>query len=147
MRVHEGVAVLPRVGHLFEEGHAVLHLAARFEAMGDGVVRPGIAAVQGDRLACRCLGLLQAVALFQAERIHRPDIVILAIGRHDALADAQQRLGVTLVEGVELAELCCEQVARPLRHHLLVELQAAVGVARDPRLGSGKPGQLAGVGT
>ena len=57
MRVHEGVAVLPRVGHLFEEGHAVLHLAARFEAMGDGVVRPGIAAVQGDRLACRVLEL------------------------------------------------------------------------------------------
>ena len=90
--VHEGVAADPGVGHRFQEGHALQHLAARFQAMGDRVVRPRIAAIQGERLARHGLGLVEAIALLQAERIHRVDVAVVAIGLEQMLADAQQRL-------------------------------------------------------
>ena len=144
--VHEGVAALPGVGHLTQEGDSLQHLAARFQAMGDGVVRPRIAAVHRQRAAGRGLGLLDAVALLQAERMHGVDVAVLRVGGEQALADAQQRLGVAVVEGMELAQLAGQEVARPFGGHLLVDFQAAVGLAGDPGLGRGDPGALAGVG-
>ena len=144
--VHEGVAALPGVGHRFEEGHALEHLAARLQAMGDGVMRPGIAAVDRERGARDLLGLVEAIALLEAEGIHRVDVAVVRVGGEQALADAQQGLGIAAVEGMELAELAGQKVARPFGRHVLVDLQAAVGVAVDPGRGRGEPGLLAGVG-
>ena len=121
--VHEGVAALPGVGHRFQEGHALQHLAARFQAMGDGVMRPRIAAVHRERLARDGLGLVEAIALLEAERIHGVDVAVVAIGREQMLADAQQRFGIAAIEGMELAELAGQQVARPFGRHVLVDLR------------------------
>ena len=144
--VHERVAAHPGVGHRFQEGHALQHLAARFQAMGDGVMRPGIAAVQDERLTRHRLGLVEAIALLQAEGIHGVDVAVVAIGFEQMLADAQQRFQIAAIEGMELAELAGQKIARPLGRHVLVDPEAAVGLAGGPRLGRGDPRKLARVG-
>ena len=62
------------------------------------------------------------------------------------LADAQQRLGVAAIEGMELAELAGQKIARPLGRHVLVDREAAVGLAGQPGVGRREPRLLARVG-
>ena len=78
--------------------------------------------------------------------MHGVDEAVLRIGLRGALADAQQRLGVAAVEGVQLAELAGQQVARPLGGHLLVDRQAPVGLAGHPGRRRLQPGAFAIVG-
>ena len=92
------------------------------------------------------LGLVEAIALLEAEGIHRVDVAIVRVGGEQALADAQQGLGIAAVEGMELAKLARQQVTRPFGRHVLVDFQAAVGVAVDPGCRRGEPGLLASVG-
>ena len=62
------------------------------------------------------------------------------------LADSQQRLGVAEVEGMELAELAGQQVARPFGDDLLVDREAPVAVAGEPGIRRLDPGLLARAG-
>ena len=144
--VHEGVAVLPRIRHRLQEGDAIDHAAARLQAMGDDVMRPGIAPVDGQCLAPQRLGLVDAIALFQAEGMHLMHEAVLRVGRRRARADPQLCLGVAAVEGMELAELDRQQIARPVGSHLLVDRETLVGVAGHPGRRRGKPGAFAVVG-
>jgi hypothetical protein len=66
-----------------------------------------------------------------------------SVGREQPLADPQQRLGVAAVEGMQLAELARQQIARPLGHNPLVDLEALISVASEPGGGGGDPRLLA----
>ena len=144
--IHEGIAVLPGVGHRLHERHAFNHAAARLQAMRDHVVRPGIAALHLDRLAGMGVGLVEAIALLQAESVHGPDIMVVAVGRQDALADPQDAFGIAAIDGVDLADLGRHQVARPFGDDVLMDLLGTLAVAREPGLGGGEPGLLARIG-
>ena len=89
VRLHERIAVAPGVGHGTEEGDALQHAAARLQAMGDGVMRPRVVAVERQPVARRGLGLVEAIALLEAERIHAPDEAIVRVGGEQLLADLE----------------------------------------------------------
>ena len=132
--VHEGVAVLPGVGHRLQEGHALQQPAARLEAMGDARGAPTDRGGPWRAPGAPC-------ASASSRRLHssrpkaymRVDVAVVAVGREQVLADPQQRLGVAAVEGMELAELAGQQVARPFGDHLLVDREAAGRCRRRPR--------------
>ena len=111
--------------------------------MRHGVVGPWIAAIERQRCARDLLGLVEAIALFQPEGMHRMDEAIVRVGGEQRLADLQQGLGVAGIEGVELAELAGQQVARPALDHVFMEGEAARRVAVDPGGSAGEPGALA----
>ena len=110
-------------------------------------MRPGIAAVASRAPRARCVSASSMRLHSSRPKAYmRVDVAVVPVGGEQALADAQQRLGVAAVEGMELAELAGQKIARPFGGHVLVDLQAAVGVAVDPGRGRGEPGLLAGVG-
>jgi hypothetical protein len=146
VRVHEGVAVLPRIADRLEERHALDQPPARLEAMRQRVMRPRILALHLDRPAGLCLRLVEPIALLESEGVHPVDEMVVGVGVGEPAADPQQRLGVALVEGMELAELAGQQVARPFGDHLLVDREASVPVAGKPGLRRLDPGRLAGAG-
>ena len=141
--VHERVAVVPGVGDGTEEGDAFQHPAARFQAVRNGVMRPRIAAVDRQPLARGGLGLVEAIALFEAERVHAPDEAVVGVGGDQALTHVQQRLGVAAVEGQQLRQLAGQKVARPVGDDPAELLQAAVGVTGDPELDGAEPREFA----
>ena len=109
----------------------------------------GILALHLDRLAGMRLGLVDPIALLQAEGIHAPDdsdCRWLAANR--MLADPQQCLGIAAIEGMELAELAGEQVARPFGDDVLVDREARSRVAGEPGVGAwrSRPSRAHGAG-
>ncbi len=130
VRLHEGVAVAPGVGHRVEEGDALQHPAARFEAMGDGVMRPRIVAVERQPLARGGLGLVEAIALFEAERIHAPDEAVVL--RWPATSFSPISSSVSASPRLK-ARSCASLPAKRSRGHsatILAELLQAAGRCR-----------------
>ncbi len=109
---HERVQIAPAVMHILQKAGALVDAPLGQHHMGQGVLGPGLLALQPQRLAGGGLGLVQQMALLKGEGGHAVGVGDLPIGLQHGQGRAQHLGEPAQVEVQILADLDHDQIAR-----------------------------------